>query len=470
MKRKLGFKNGISFLIIISLFITIIIIFAYFINYELKKKDNIYEVASSSILFDYKNNYIELKKGGTLKKGFDNNYYLNFIEDGVNYKQKIGKNTLVYKDGDYKLYYYGNAYVISKTGEVKKISGKTEIMKADSPYFLKISDRKYLFVDKKIGTEDGTIKTSQYLIIELDKQGNANFLNFENDVKTIKPIILKGTLFDFDIANEKLIIDKDNQIDLKKIIGSTNQYVKKTEEDNKDKDKDKNTYYDDYLTTIKNSFNNLTGSVNGMNDNIQKELAKDEAYLDLTRWTTVKSLYPSVNSIKVNYSVFDPNNEFSEIFIIVKKGLETQKIQLSKTNQSYIIPDLIPDTEYNISFGYRLVKAVGDSTIDVITDSLNVKTSSLNYKVEISKITTSKIYFKITFNNDYIPNSCDLSLYSGDILVETKIIKQSLIDKSGIYTGFFNITTLDYMVSLKLHNIIYDSKLIDYTAYAKFVS
>ena len=57
-RRKLGAKNNILFGVMSFLFIGIIVIFVYFINYQLKKKDNTYQLTSGVGLFDYKNNYI----------------------------------------------------------------------------------------------------------------------------------------------------------------------------------------------------------------------------------------------------------------------------------------------------------------------------------------------------------------------------------------------------------------------------
>lgn len=477
MKRKLGARNGVSFSIIILLFIAIIAVFAYFINYEMKKEDNTYEVASGSILFNYKNDYIEMKNGGVIKKGFDRNYYLNYVdENDVQYKQKIGQSTIVYKEGDYKLYLYGNAYRISTSGEVEKVTDQTEIIKSGSPYFFKISDRKYLFVDKKLGTADGSIKTTDYLLIELDKQGNATFINFENNVKTIKPLVLKGTVYDFDIANEKLIIGKDKEIDLKTIIGSSNAYVKKEEtKDDKDDNKDTNnknesSYYDEYLSTIKNSFNNLVGSINGINENLQGEISKEEAYLDLTRWTALKQVKTNINSLELNYAVFDPNNEYSEVFIILTYGEQVNKIQLSKSNDVYTIPNLLPDTEYQLQYGYRLVSGVGDSTTDVIIDNIKVKTKALHYQVLITKITTNRIYYTVIFNNGCIPNSCRITFYTGDNEISNQQINRNMIDRLGMYSGYFEYTTLDYVNVLKLSDVTFDNILVDYTVTNKFIN
>ena len=73
-------------------------------------------------------------------------------------------------------------------------------------------------------------------MVELDKQGNAKLSNNKLQLKTISETTLVTSKYTFDIANEKLNYGKYD-IDLKKIIGSSNQYVKESENSS---DTDKN--------------------------------------------------------------------------------------------------------------------------------------------------------------------------------------------------------------------------------------
>lgn len=57
----------------------------------------------------------------------------------------------------------------------------------------------------------------------LNIYGDTLLSNYELNMKTIKPLKLKTGSYEFDIANEKLIFGEE-EIDLKKIIGSTNEY------------------------------------------------------------------------------------------------------------------------------------------------------------------------------------------------------------------------------------------------------
>lgn len=468
MKRKLGLKNNVLFAILIILFIIIVSVFGYFISYNLGKKDNTYKVSAGTVMYDSDGEMVETLADGELSRGFDRNYYLTYTHDNSEYKHKLGSNVILYKKGDYRLFLYGTAYMIEETGEVKKVTKQTELVKTTGPYFIKVNDRRYIFVDKKLNTNDNSIQSNDYMIVNLDKQGNATFSNFEYNVKTIKPLILKGTKFNFDIANEELITSLGTTVNLKKVMGSSNNFVIDVEE----KENEENTmddYYEEYFKKLKESFNNLTNSLVGMNENLQGELAKEEAYLDLTRWTNLTSVESDVTSITLDYKVFDPNNEYSEIFVIVTKGEDSKKYQLSKTNSKYVISDLDPDTEYGISYGYRVVKAVGDDTMDIIMDNIKVATLSLNYGVSVTRITGNQINYKLSFGNK-IPDSFYIELFSDGNSVG-KILKTSNdIDKSGYLEGFIEVESPGYMIELQINNIIFDKKEMTYKESCKFIN
>ena len=99
-------------------------------------------------------------------------------------------------------------------------------------------------IDRTVESKDSSFVTSNYLILHLDKLGNATLLNDKTSYKTITPTILRTSSYTFDIANEKLNFGAED-VDLKKIIGSTNEYDSKTYNLNSnDKNKDDNSTND----------------------------------------------------------------------------------------------------------------------------------------------------------------------------------------------------------------------------------
>ena len=55
--------------------------------------------------------------------------------------------------------------------------GETVIKSSVITKFYKLADRKYLVVDKDIKTSDGLLSTNEFLMIDLDKVGNATLVN-----------------------------------------------------------------------------------------------------------------------------------------------------------------------------------------------------------------------------------------------------------------------------------------------------
>lgn len=220
MKRKLGKKNIRLFVLFSFLVLLVIILFGYFIYQALTYDKTLYKVAANSFMYDSDNNYVLLENDGELTQKWDKHYYLK-VKDK---KKNMGNDVVVYNDNDFIIYIYGTNYQVKTNGDVIYSNTKVEASRNGSPTFYKLDDRKYLIVGSSIQTDNKEIKTKNYLIIEIDKSGHALLLNNELNIKTLNTLVLKTGVYDFDVANERLIVN-ENIIDLKKISGSTNQYV-----------------------------------------------------------------------------------------------------------------------------------------------------------------------------------------------------------------------------------------------------
>ena len=211
--RKLGKKNQVLFIILSLITVFMIAIFIYVIMLMLRKGNNTYELKKNSYLYNSDYEIIDVQGGLKLKKSFDGNYYLKDNRKST----KLGKNVILDNYGNHRLYLYGTLYQVFTDGSIEKLSKETKVLKTPPTKFFKLGDRKYLMVDDNISSSDSSIKTSGYLIVEINKQGNATLVNDKMNIKTINPIVLYGSTFDFDIANEKLIYH-NQEIDLKNII------------------------------------------------------------------------------------------------------------------------------------------------------------------------------------------------------------------------------------------------------------
>ena len=227
--RKYNGKTKKTMMVIIGLFVIIIVIFSLFLKKSIDIDRTYYEVKDGNVLFDDEDNMINIVGSGGIKIRWGGHYYLTYNEE----KYDLGKQVVVYdiNSGDINL--YGKFYEVLISGEVDVIKGDNKIKSSVNSKFYKLADRKYLIIDRVIEDNESKFTTSNYLLINLDKMGNATLLNDKTSYKTIKPTILKTSSFTFDIANEVLYYG-DKDIDLKKIIGSTNEYDEATYNLNKE--------------------------------------------------------------------------------------------------------------------------------------------------------------------------------------------------------------------------------------------
>lgn len=221
--RKYNNKTKKTMIIIIGLFLVIIVIFFLFLKKSIEIDKTAYEINSGSILFNKENDMITMKSDGIIRIKWGGDYYLKYNEED----HDLGTHSVVYEANTGNINLYGKYYEVKKDGNVEVTKGETKLKSSVNSKFYKLADRRYLIVDRTIESEDSSFVTSNYLIVNLDKLGNATLLNDKTSYKTIKPTLIRTSSYTFDIANEKLNFGGED-IDLKKIIGSTNEYDEKT--------------------------------------------------------------------------------------------------------------------------------------------------------------------------------------------------------------------------------------------------
>ena len=213
MVRKLK-KNTIRAFGILT---AIVGVFIYkYMSYDKTK----YDIAVGSVLYDEDQNYILTEGDAYITQKMNKKYYLYEKKDGNTYKHVLGKNAVVYKENDTNLYLYGVGYQVLSSGDVNVVEGETRIVKSSPTKLFKLDDRKYLIVDNNITSKDSDVlKTTGYVIINLDKQGNPSFANNLLSFKTVAQVVLAGSNLNFDVPNETMIFN-DKKVDLKNIIGT----------------------------------------------------------------------------------------------------------------------------------------------------------------------------------------------------------------------------------------------------------
>lgn len=274
--RALAAGNKKRFALFAIIIITIIILLITSLRLALKHEPEQYKIESNITLYDSDYVPIKTEEEATINKKWDGNYYLTLNNSKSTYK--LNKKVVSFNETKSKVTLYGEVFKVLFDGQVEKYVKDTEIKNNSGDQFYKIADRQYLLISDSIRNESGSISTSKYLYVIIDKSGNTLILNNQIYAKTINPIVLTTSSYKFDIANEKLLVGS-NEIDLKKIIGSSNEYKEKEPEeepeentneageentkDDEDNQEDKDNNKNENIWGPNGNMQNGEGSVNG---------------------------------------------------------------------------------------------------------------------------------------------------------------------------------------------------------------
>lgn len=486
--KKLNLKNKI-FIFIFSLIIlgiiAILIVSVRLSNNNGSNTSSIYNVSTNSVIYSEKMLLVETKLGGEIKKSWNNNYFYTDIE---NKTTDLGKKSIAYEKSIEKLYIFGTSYYVSESSDVTKNDNDIVIDDLNKTGFYKLDDREYLITSSDIYNDDKTIYTNKYLIVTLDKQGNASFTNDVINVKTINPMKIMFDKYIFDIANEKLMIN-DNIIDLKLIGGSTNEYVAKSEEQE---------YEEADMTEFISSYNKLVNDFKKYVDNenlksssnkqivnntiVTQAVKKDENNkaktvqnkTSIPKRVSLRGTISYPTYIDVTYLISDPEEKYQAVYLLITgyiNGKETtEKIILDKYDTKYRIIGLEMKNEYSISLGYVDTVINGDTIelYDTIEDVINVRTTGCDAKINIEKISKGYVYFNFKMSEKYAIESGKIVLYSNDNAGEyVNFNYKSALSEKG-FSGKLKLEDSS-IYELKLEDAVYNSNRVELDISNKFI-
>ena len=433
-RRKYDGKNKISFIIIIVLSIVIIGIFSLFIyNYSKAAKIE-YLIESGSVLQDVEKNYLNLDDDAKLKVRWDGNYYLIYNEKKIS----LGKKVIAYNTITDVLKMYGNFYEIASDGKIIENKNENVLNNTTIPKFYKLDDREYLLVDAKIHSNDNSIETGKYLLVELDKMGNAKLSNNSINLKTISPTVLVTSGYTFDIANEILNFGEFD-IDLKKIIGSTNQYVPEgSGEDESGNEDDSNNNQD-----INNQVGSGNSNVQGSDDSEDDELANVPDVEDVVnkfKKSSIINIVEGIAQIDVDYVIYDPYDEYKAVYIELSSneiGVH-DRVYLSKNETRVSLGNLRPNTNYNLEF-----VTISNDSEDIDVQLNSVRTKALNYDMSIYKISNSenKLIYRIGLQEGFEISKVVVEISIENLAMDVpesckSIPDEVIIDSNMLYNGY----------------------------------
>ena len=400
--RKYDIKNKRNIGIIIGISIIIIIMFSLVIKFFLSLNKEEYLESKGNIVFDKDKTLIKLDSDGKIKTKWKGEYYLTY--DGKDYE--LGNTAIAFNEDTTEIKLYGRYYEISSGSEINITSNETVIKNSLLTKFYKLADRKYLIVDKEIKSADNLLSTTDFLLVELDKAGNATLTNHKVNLKTFSEAEIVTSNYTFDIANEILTYGSD-KIDLKKIIGSSNNYTK----EDLIPDESKNT--NDNVTNIdingNQGNNNSTNGNNQTNGNGSSNSGTTiEEIKKAAKQTSVVSVTSTVNKIIIDYVIYDPYKEYTSVYMEVQKedSDKVEVIYLNTNNTRYELKDILPNTKYNLKFKYTATED-GENIIKEFANT-TISTQKPKLSLKVTKTRAGEITYVITTGSSYTLTSADL--------------------------------------------------------------
>ena len=438
-RRKYNGKNKLSFIIILIVSIVIIGIFSLFIFKYSKISKIKYDIEAGSVIQDVEKNYITLDEPAALKIKWGGKYYLVNEDENIG----LGKKVMVYNTVTGRMNLYGTFYEINADGKIIELKDENVLKNTTQSKFYKLADREYLLVGGKIYSEDNSIQTDNYLLVELDKAGNAKLSNNKINLKTITPTKLVTSEYTFDIANEILNFG-DYDIDLKKIIGSTNQYVPEEEKESNDSSGEGTGVGtgNGEGSGQGNGFGTGLGTDNVVNNNDDGEINDLDDLKDKGKMTSVIRVVEGLNQIDIDYVVYDPFNEYKTLYIELIRTGKVDIIYLDKSETHVKLSDLLPNTEYQLNFVYTT------SNDSDYFGQFKITTKKPSYGISVEKVSTYMKYleYKVTLQEDFNISSMSVGLSFEAYNLETEktervpIVDSFEVTENDLYLGYVKRT------------------------------
>lgn len=429
------------------------------------REEERYHVSSGSYFYNNENQLIHLSNSsGEITKHWTGTYYL--IDDAET-KYNLGNTSVIYDPTDYKIYLFGDNYQVYQDTTIEKHSKITEIVRNVGASFYKLEDRKYLVVAPVITDENGTETFDSFLLVELDKNGNATLLNHEVQKRTLHAMTIVTNEYKFDIANEKLYWG-ESEIDLKKVGGSSNEYKEVVKEEQPTEPTTTPTPAPtptpNYPQIDISDFPSNSGSSgsNSQNQNTQDKLIK---------FTRLKEVNPSITYVDVSYQVFDPKNEYIAVYLTVTPSTsneEERKIQINKEESGYRILGLSKNQEYTITLSYTVADELSSAPIETVQDVVRVKTKEPTLQLNVSRISSNRITYVFRQDSSYQLDHAEIALYVDGVLKDTQTVD---LNQALFETGFVSTFTHDGLgqeFELRLTNTSYNGEAVDLPLYTKY--
>ena len=447
--RKLDKKNKTFIVALSALTIIVLVIMIGFIIVKIGKTTVKYDILSGSFVYNSSKELVSIKDKTYAKRNVFDNYYVILDNEKIN----VGSKPVFYNERTRSLKLFGTFYEIAKNGEVKKYNGETTIDSVNTPRLFKIADRRYLVVASVIRTDDNSLHANDYLLVDIDKAGNAYLYNNSVNIKTFSDLVIVTDGFRFDVSREYLIIDKET-IDLAKVNGSTNEHDRTIVEDGE------------------GDGNGGNGNGNGEEQNpatpTNEKLEPEIIEKYVSRKTTITGIETTDSEIKIDYVVYDPFNEYEEVYVnVYANGNLVGKYNLGLALTSLTISSLKAYTNYNLDFYYSYHDETGElKTIKF--DTAKVMTKKIKASLSLEKVSDSVVRYILIVEGGYRLDSASVEMYIDDKLVGTDEVNTAQAASNSGYKGSITYEGTGDFVTLKLTNCIYNGEAMDIESSYKY--
>ena len=486
--RSLAAGNKKRFAIFAIIIIIIVILLITCLRLALNHEVEEYRIESNVTLYDSEYEPLQPEEAGTITKKWDGNYYLTL--DNTNETYKLNPEVVSFNGNNSQVTLYGEVFKVLLDGQVEKYSKDTTIRNTSEDAFYKIADRQYLMISNSIKNESGSISTSKYLYIIIDKSGNTLLLNNEIYARTINPIVLSTSSYRFDIANEKLIVGNE-EINLKDIIGSTNEYVEKEEE----KDMDWQNLIPEYNGGTSESgsdnsgngqnadgsvINNQGGDQSGTNAGTSGNAGNGGSTIinnsnsstnqtPLSKSVSLRGAIATSSYIDIEYAVQDPQNRYQTVYAFVEAVGYENTIALDKNATTYRLTDLEPNTEYKITLGYKEITEANE-VVDNIEDVLSVRPTKINASIDITRVGTGskKVYFNLKLDQNYAFDYAKIALYVDGVKESDMDVNLTQAVKADGWSDVLTYENYGSEITVQLEGTSHDGTVVNTNIQAKY--
>ena len=458
--RKLNKKNKTYIAILLTFVVIVFIATAVFAYFKIKDMNIKYNIYKDSYLFNSKKELLYVTDDTYAKKDFLGRYYVNI--DGK--KVYLGNSGVIYNASSRNVTLLGIFYEVLKNGEVEKLKGESIISCTNSNRIFKIEDRKYLLVGPNLKSSDGVLTAKDYVIIELDKVGNGYIYNKDMNIKSFKDTFIDTGDFKLMINEEKLTIG-EIEVNLKDINGSTNEYNERKKGTNQAAGKG----------TGGGDSGLIDGGDGGENKKTE-EIVKVEKYV--ARKTSIVNTTASLDSITINYVVYDPFTEYKGLYLVLFDSngdrLGTYEMDMSLT--TYTINELKAHKNYKMDF-YYIYQDENGNNIDTLFDTVTIQTKNFKAHLSLEMVTDDSVRYILKVDDGYVLDNAtiELSIIEGDEVISTKsheLNKANLTaaaGNDGFIDTFSDLDLSGEFVKLTLKDCRYQGERIDITANYKFI-